>query len=79
MSSRIDWQTWACLEETTMVTGVRVYMEDCRGAVCMDEDPDKEPAWMYATLLPWLVFPRMVMPKPSTRDHQSPYESLFST
>ena len=73
MWSRIDWQTWACLEETATVMGVGVYKEDCGGAACVEEDLDEEPAWTYATLLPQLAFPRTVMPKPSTGDHQSPY------
>ena len=39
MSSRIDWQTWARPEETA--AGVRVYVENCGGAACVDEDTDK--------------------------------------
>ena len=73
MSSRIDWQTWAHPEETATMTGVGVYVEDCRGTACMDEDLDEEPTWTYATPLLQLTFPHMAMLKPSTRDHQSPY------
>ena len=77
MSSRINWQTWVHPEETAAMTGIGVYVEDCRGTACMDEDPDEEPAWMYATPLARLMFPRMAMPKPSTGDQPSPYESPF--
>ena len=79
MLSRIDWQTWVHPEETATVMGVRVYVEDCGGVACVDEDPDKEPVWTYATLLAQLTFPCTAMPKPSTGDHQSPYESPFGT